>query len=244
MINYKITIQYDGTQYKGWQFQPEEKTVQGEIEKALLQIFKLDSINLVGSGRTDCGVHANHQVANFKAITNMQEDQIVKALNSKLSSDVIITNCKEVSDSFNARFSATNREYKYYINSFKTPFTRNHIWSIDWDINQSILIDCANEVKGEHKFEYFSKSSSETKNKFCNVKSSRWEFTEKTMIFTISANRFLQHMVRYLVGTMVEVSRGRYKIEDFIDLLNNRGFKSVVKAPAHGLYLNMVDYEE
>ena len=244
MINYKITIQYDGTGYKGWQFQPNQKTIQGEIENALLQIFKLDKINLIGSGRTDSGVHANDQVANFKVETHMQNDQIVKAINSKLSNDIIVTSCKKVSDSFNSRFSAVKREYKYFINFSKTPFTRNHIWTIDWDINTSLIIDCAREIQGEHEFEYFSKSSSETKNKLCNVVLSKWELIEKNLIFTISSNRFLQHMVRYLVGTMIEVARGRYVVEDFIDLLHNRGNKSVVRAPAHGLYLNRVIYEE
>ena len=244
MINYKITIQYDGTEYRGWQFQPQEKTIQGEIESALLQIFKLDEVNLIGSGRTDSGVHANEQVANFKVETGMQSDQIVRALNSKLNNDIIVSSCKEVSDSFNSRFSAINREYKYYINYLKTPFSRNYEWTIDWKIDSSYLTECAKEIEGEHEFEYFSKSSSETKNKLCNVASSKWDFQDRGMVFTISSNRFLQHMVRYLVGTMFEVARGRYSLTDFMDLLQNKGSKSVVKAPAHGLYLNRVEYEE
>ena len=219
-------------------------TVQGEIENSLSIIFRDQKINLIGSGRTDTGVHAKAQYANIFLDTNMSPDQICKALNRELPNDIYIKNCFAKNKDFHARFSAKKREYNYYIINNYSVLRRNHSWYCKWDLNEKHLKKCAENLIGEFDFSLFSKASSETKNKKCIIYKSYWEFSKDYKIYTISGNRFLQHMVRLLVGTMVEVSKGKIPIDDFHRMLelNKTNYHSV-RAPAKGLFLNNVYYE-
>ena len=141
--NYKITISYDGTDLQGWQVQKTGRTVQGDIENALKKIFN-KKINLIGAGRTDSGVHALGQVANFKVSTTMTSDELKNALNGNLSRDIFIINCYEVNLDFHSRFSAVEREYIYKIQTKFTPITRNLSWSLDLNvIDIDILHQCS-----------------------------------------------------------------------------------------------------
>ena len=242
--NYKLNIIYDGSSFFGWQVQKSERTVQGEIERELKNIFKTDKINLIGSGRTDSGVHANCQVANFQFDTEMNTEQIKKALNRKLSNDVYIKDCIKVNTDFNSRFSAVRREYIYQITEDFNPLNRMYYWHCKWPINQKRLNECSNLLLGEHDFSLFSKASSETKNKICKIYDSKWSFNKTELNYKIVGNRFLQHMVRLLVGTMIEVSREKIKLKDFKNILENKDSKiSAVRAPAQGLFLNEVYYD-
>ena len=245
MENHKLIIQYDGAKFHGWQIQPVVRTVQGDIESAILEIYPDQNINLIGSGRTDSGVHAIRQVANVKLEPKLSLENLKMALNSKLKNDVLIESIELSNKKFHARFSAQSRKYKYIIIKKYSPFKRHYAWHIKWNIDLKLLNQCAKKVIGSHDFSSFCKSNSEVKNKICNVIISEWKINDNEITYHIRSNRFLQHMVRYLVGSMIEVARGRYKINDFIRLMKNEqnNLVSVVRAPAKGLYLEEVSYE-
>lgn len=243
--NFKLNIQYDGTDFYGWQVQTNDRTVQGDIENAFGEIMPGQKITLIGSGRTDSGVHALNQIANIKIDTKMSADEILKALNSKLGRDVWISQCQEVDDEFHARFSAGRREYQYNITKDYSPFNRNTSWWVRYPLDEDLLNECACLIKGEKDFTTFCKATAEVNNKICTVIESNWNWQGEFLQYKISANRFLQHMVRFLVGTMVEVARGRISIEDFKVLLDNsHKTLSVFRAPAQGLFLVNIHYQD
>ena len=245
--NIKLTIQYDGTDYSGWQIQKNQKTVQGELKKIIEQITLSSNVNIIGSGRTDAGVHAIAQIANFQTNSTMTCNQFTKAINSKINNDIVILKSSLVDSSFNSRFSAKSREYVYNICTIKTPFNFKYNWIYKNDINRNLLEKCSEIVRSENDFSNFCKHSQEVKNYLCNVSFSKWIFlndTENTIQYKIKANRFLHHMVRMLVGTMLEVSRGRITIGDFKNIFSNPKLKNMVlTAPANGLYLSKISYE-
>ena len=235
---------YDGTNFFGWQSQKNQRTIQGDIESAFMDILKVDSINVIGSGRTDAGVHATGQAANVFCDTKMSPLQIKKALNRKLSSDIFIKDCAPVSDQFNARFSAKKREYIYYITDDYSPINRQYSWYCKWNFSKEKLNKCADILIGENNFSFFSKASSETKNKICCIYESSWNFESNLSTYKIIGNRFLQHMVRLLVGTMIEVGRNRLSIKDFKNILKCKDTHfNCVRAPALGLFLNKIYYD-
>ena len=242
-MNYKLNISYDGTDFSGWQIQPSARTVQGDLEIAICSIFNNDKISICGSGRTDAGVHAINQTANFNINTKMSVQQIKNALNSKLSNDIFINKCSKVDDGFNSRFSAKNRHYLYKICTEYSPLNRKYFWHISYDLDKNKLEECSKFLLGEHDFTNYSKSSSSKENRRCIVKQARWIFDEEFIYFEIEANRFLHHMVRMLVGTMVEVSKGSLSIKNFKEMLLCNEHKSrIVTSPACGLHLNKVEY--
>ena len=226
--NFKLTIQYDGTDFHGWQVQAKGRTVQGDIENVLSIIYPEEKITVLGAGRTDAGVHALGLTANVKLPSKLSANELMKALNGNLNQDVRIDSAGVVEDDFHARFSATAREYEYRLVKAFSPITRNYTTLLKWNINKNLLNDCAKILVGEHDFTSFCKATAEVENKICTVFDSKWDEANEMIIFTIKANRFLQHMVRYLVGTMLEVARGRYTLEDFQNLLTNEKSKPVV----------------
>jgi tRNA pseudouridine38-40 synthase len=242
MNNYKLTIQFDGTHFHGWQVQISDRTVQGDIENALEKLFQ-KKVTLIGSGRTDSGVHAKAQIANFKISTNIEPENIKNALNANLKNDVFIENCEIVNDDFHSRFSAKEREYEYIISTKYQLFERYYTWNIKYSLDIDKLNECAKYVMGEHDFESFCKATAEVDHKVCTVFQSEWEVKDSHLVYHVKANRFLQHMVRYLVGTQIEVARGRLTIEDFKLLIDNvHDNKFVFRAPARGLFLKKIKY--
>ena len=242
--NFKLTIQYDGTDFYGWQVQAKGRTVQGDIEKALSIIYPEEKITLLGAGRTDAGVHALGITANVKLPSKLSSNELLQALNGNLNQDVRIDSTEIVEDDFHARFSATAREYEYRFVKLFSPVSRNYTTPLKWEIDKNLLNECAELLPGKHDFTSFCKATAEVDNKICTVFFSNWEESDEMLIFKIKANRFLQHMVRYLAGTMLEVARGRYALSDFNSLLRNKKTKAVVvRAPAQGLYLKKVYYE-
>ena len=241
--NYKLCIQYDGTNFHGWQVQAKGRTIQGDIEDVLSSIFPNDKITLLGAGRTDAGVHALGLIANVKLLEKLSEKKLKDALNGNLEKDIYIDSVEIVENGFHARFSATARDYEYrFIKNF-SPIMRNYATFLKWNIDINLLNECAELLIGVHDFTLFCKASSEVKNKVCNIIESYWFESNGMLVFKIKANRFLQHMVRYLVGTMLEVARGRYTLSEFSALLDYSIEKvMVVRAPAKGLYLTRVYY--
>ncbi len=241
--NFKITIKYDGTDYCGWQIQKNATTVQGTIKKKLENIIKKDNINVIGSGRTDSGVHAIGQVFNVKLETNMNDIQILKALNSNLPKDIRVHSSEIIDIEFNARFSALNREYIYKIKKDQTPFDYKYYWNYPYQYNIDILNQCAKIVLEQSNFYNFCKPSPDIENYNCIINYSKWIIDNNILIYTINANRFLHHMVRMLVGTMLEVSRGRLLKRDFLKLFkDNMNKNRILTAPSRGLYLKEVNY--
>ena len=241
--NFKFIISYDGTNLKGWQFQPNVRTVQGDIEKKLSKLFKGQRINLIGSGRTDSGVHALGQVANIFLDTNWSNDNIKNALNANLENDIYIKTVDQIDDGFHARFSAINRSYKYFIRKDFCPFDRFFSWETKNKIDLNILDDCALLILNNQDFTNFCKANAEVKSKKCKIIESNWQQKNEKFIFSIKANRFLHHMVRFLVGTMLEVSRGRIPLVEFENMLKlNPTQYKVLCAPSRGLFLDKVIY--
>lgn len=242
--NFKLTIQYDGTDYCGWQIQKNAITVQATIKKALEDIVKTNNVNVIGSGRTDSGVHSVGQVCSVKLKTNMTNIQLLKALNSKLPNNIRVSLSEIVDDKFNARFSAVDREYIYKIKKESSPFDYKYYWNYPYDYDINILNNCAKIVIEQNNFYNFCKPSPEIKNYNCTISYSQWEIENDILIYQINANRFLHHMVRMLVGTMLEVSRGKISKVDFLNLFNqNLNKNMILTAPSKGLYLFKVKYE-
>tara|TARA_B100001996_G_scaffold278859_1_gene219365 strand:+ start:880 stop:1608 length:729 start_codon:yes stop_codon:yes gene_type:complete len=242
-MNIKLNISYDGTHFSGWQIQPNQRTIQNELLNAIKSIFKDENINLKGSGRTDSGVHANGQIANFYTNTNMNASQIKNAINSIISKDIHVNSCDFENDDFDARYSATSRQYIYKITQIFNPFMRNYCWFLNYKIDHMKLIECSDVILGDHDFQLFCKSTSKQKNNHCNIAESKWCFEDDILCYKISSNRFLHHMVRMLVGTMIEVSKGAITINQFKDMVNLKvEKKNIVTSPPNGLYLNKVDY--
>ena len=245
MPNFKLDISYEGTDFFGWQIQKKDRSVQGDIANALSKIFKVDGINLIGSGRTDSGVHAKQQIANFKFNTDLKPLNIKNAINSHLENDVYINSCEYVSNDFNSRFDAISREYEYILTNKYFPLNRNQSWYLkDYNFKLKQLNNMAAIILGKHDFSTFCKQTSLKENNECKITYSRWEAKENKLYYYIKGNRFLHHMVRYLVGTMINFSCEENCISTFESLFFKKEIcNSIIKAPAQGLYLNKIIYE-
>ncbi len=244
MTRFKIHIQYDGTSFHGWQTQKNAKTIQGEFEKVLIKFSHGIKINVIGSGRTDSGVHALDQVAHFDLNTQMKPKELLSALNGQLPPDIRITNCDTVSDNFHARYSAIKRFYLYQCRTNDYLMDRFSVWQTG-PLDLKILNKVSTLLLGTHDFTSFSKFNPDIENRLCNIYLSEWTKSGSIVNYRVVANRFLHHMVRYLVGTMIEVEKGKITFPEFIELLHNpREDVHVHKAPAQGLFLEKIEYNE
>lgn len=244
MSRYKITIQYDGTNYFGWQMQSHKRTIQSEIEKALAPLNTNNRVIITGAGRTDTRVHAFGQVAHFDLDTNLKTTQLLSALNARLPDDISIVDVAETSDEFHARFTAKKRYYRYQCYLGDNLLFKNQTWLID-NIDKSLLDVFAKKIIGTHDFLSFSKLNKQLKNTVCDIYASKWFTSENMLIFNVCGNRFLHHMVRYLVGTMVAGAQGKVSLEYFEDLLiNPQKNVKIFKAPPEGLILDKIDYDK
>jgi tRNA pseudouridine38-40 synthase len=242
-MNYKIIIEYDGTDFSGWQLQPDKRTVQGVLESALQPLGEGRRISVHGAGRTDAGVHARGQVANFQFGANLKAERLLAAINGRLPGDVQVLSIIPVDEDFHARFSALGRHYSYRLTGARVILGRQYCWFVRSEFEDSLLTECANQIVGKHDFVGFSKANSEVDSTICHIKRASWENDGKYLIFNICSNRFLHHMVRFLVGTSLEVARGRYTVEQFTDQLR-KGLGQIIpyRAPAAGLVLEQIEY--
>ena len=244
MSRFKIIIQYDGTDFRGWQLQSKERTVQGEIESALMNLNDSNLIRVHGAGRTDTGVHATGQVAHFDFDTKLDNDDLKNALNGNLPKDIRIMYCEKVSEQFHARFSAKKRHYLYRTRNNKYLLDRNYTWSTE-KLDLDKLNEVAKIIKGNHDFTSFSRFNKNLDHRRCIIYESLWKEDSEIVNYHITSNRFLHHMVRYLVGTMVEVIREKFELEYFKELINKPSENvNIFKAPPQGLVLTKVDYAQ
>jgi tRNA pseudouridine38-40 synthase len=242
MFNYKLTIQYDGTNYAGWQIQDNALSIQEVISNSVKQILQ-EEINLIGSGRTDTGVHALGQVANFIVSQQLDLSKFKYSLNAVLPKDISIINIETVEENFHSRFSAKKRSYIYLISSQKSPFFERYSYTLFSELNSEKLNELSSTLIGTHDFASFSKINPEVQNKICEVFEARWRRQKNLFIFYIEANRFLYGMVRAIVGSLLRA----YSSEDGISYLKNIFIQKDRNAaadavPAKGLFLYKVKY--
>lgn len=240
--NIKLIIEYDGTDFVGWQRQQNGRSVQEVLEAAIEQITA-ESTTVTGAGRTDSGVHARGQVANFFTESKLTAPQFLRALNGVLPDDIVVHVVEEVAESFSARYSAKEREYRYIISQVPTAIGRNYTWQLNYHLSIEAMNVATHEILGTHDFRSFCKSEAEVEHYRCNITKALWEQTSEKLIFTIRANRFLHGMVRALVGTMVNVGRGYTSINEFKAILQLKDrTKAGQSAPPRGLFLEKVIY--
>jgi tRNA pseudouridine38-40 synthase len=243
MKNIRITVEYDGTSFAGWQRQSGRiTTVQGEIEAALRMILQ-EKISLAAAGRTDKGVHAKAQTANFLTASSMELPRIVHSLNSVLPRSIRVSDPEEVSHDFHARHSAKERQYRYFLleepSAIYGRFAGCSFGKPDIEVMQQI----AASLVGTHDFSAFSKEDRDNPGRICTVTASEWYRYDRYLVYQISANRFLRSMVRYLVDTMICAGKGTLSAEEFQRILDSRVISHSLKpALASGLFLWKVTY--
>ncbi len=244
MVNIKLSIEYDGTNYLGWQRQPQGVTIQEVLEDALNKITG-ETITVIGSGRTDSGVHAISQVANFKTESKITPLQFQRALNSLLPKDIIIKESAEVDLDFHAQLKSKSKIYLYRIlnRNYPTALQRQRLWFIPDPLDVSNMAQAASMILGEHDFRAFALSGS-TKTTVREVLHVSLEKKLDALIeFEIESRGFLRGMIRLIVGTLVQVGNGRITKEDFREILESGKKKSFVfTAPPWGLFLKEVRY--
>jgi tRNA pseudouridine38-40 synthase len=252
MRNIKLTIAFDGTGFSGWQRQSNASTIQGELEKALSLITNAQ-VTLHGAGRTDAGVHALAMTASFQTTSSLSTATIHKALNAILFTAIRILHAEEVEPEFHARFSATTKTYLYTLETgpIQSPITRLYAVHIPQDLTIEAMEQCLDLISGTHDFASFEASGSRDKSITTGRGSVRTlheavlkNTAENTLQFIFTGDGFLRHMVRNLVGTILEVGKGRKTVEEFKKILEEKD-RSVASAtaPAHGLFLKTVYYK-
>lgn len=243
-MRYFIELKYHGAAYCGWQRQPRQPSVQQTLEQALSTLLQQE-IAVTGAGRTDTGVHAMYYVAHFDTTEPLSDpDRTLYKANFLLPGDIALLSLTPVAADAHARFSAREREYRYFIEPRKNPFSRDTRWQyyVPLDVERmneaaAALLDCSD-------FTSFAKLNSNNKTNICRVSQADWCVDETGVLcFTIRADRFLRNMVRAIVGTLVDVGRGRYSAEQFREIIESRDLsRSSSGAPAQGLFLSDVVY--
>ncbi|MFA7289498.1 MAG: tRNA pseudouridine(38-40) synthase TruA [Melioribacteraceae bacterium] len=244
MNNYKLTIQYEGTNYCGWQSQLNAKSIQSEITEAIKIVLRAE-INLVGSGRTDTGVHALGQVANFKTEEKLDQEKFRYSLNCILPDDISIINIEKVDENFHSRFDAKERTYLYLISKIKSPFYKNYSYKYLFHKKLSIreLNKLSQELIGEKDFTSFSRKNTDLDNFNCTIKKAYWKENKEFIYFVISANRFLHGMVRAITGTLLDINKTGGNSKDLLDIISQKDRSSAGESiPAKGLFLYKVEY--
>ena len=242
-MRYFIELSYRGTNYHGWQKQPNANTVQEELDKALTKIYQ-SHIQVVGAGRTDAGVHAHQMYAHFDLDFDNEFKDIKFRLNSILPNDILIINIFKVKDNVHCRFNAISRTYKYYIQSSKNVFDE-HVYIFSKKLDLMAMNEASNYLLGTQDFTSFSKLHTQTYTNLCDITYAKWEYNGDILVFTISANRFLRNMVRAIVGTLIDIGLAKIKPIEIKEIISykNRS-KASSSAPAHALFLNKIEYPE
>ena len=245
-MRFFITLSYDGTRYHGWQIQPNGDTIQQRLQEALSTILR-QHVEVVGAGRTDTGVHARMMVAHFDIDTSQPPREgrgWVRVLNKLLPPDIAVQDIWQVPDNMHARFSALARTYHYYIHTRKDPFLSAYSWQVPYPLDFARMNEAAQLLLEYKDFTSFSKLHTDVKTNLCDISEARWEeVAPGQWRFTVTANRFLRNMVRAIVGTLVEVGRGRIGIEDVRRIIEAKDrCRAGESVPARGLFLADIKY--
>lgn len=244
----RLVLHYDGGAFFGWQLQPQQRTVQGEVEAVLSRLFNAPS-RVLGSGRTDRGVHATGQIAVVDAPLRWTPEALLRAMNKLLPVEVWVAEASSVPPRFHPRYDATARSYEYRVGlapEASSPFHLRWCWPLGQELDLPAVERASRALVGDHSFRAFAKAGQEERGDRCIVTETRWARWEPLGVtFHVTANRFLHHMVRYLVGTLVDVGLGRRPERDIPRLLANEpGLKTSPPAPPEGLFLVGVTYPE
>lgn len=242
-MRYFITLSFDGTAYHGWQIQPHSVSVQEEIQKALSTLLRRP-MEVVGAGRTDTGVHARKMFAHFDSEYELECPQLVYKLNKLLPRDIAVQQVERVADDMHARFSAKSRTYHYYVHLDKNPFLRSYSWQVYGNPDFELMNRAAAVLMEYMDFTSFSKVNTDTKTNDCTITEAHWDRVgEGQWRFTITANRFLRNMVRAIVGTLMEVGRGRMTIEQLRQVIEAKDrCRAGDSVPGNALFLVDVKY--
>jgi tRNA pseudouridine38-40 synthase len=239
-----MKIQYNGKNYAGWQIQKNARTVQQTIIEKIEILIK-EKVNLLGSGRTDAGVHALGQVANFRTDKELDSRQFCYSLNSILPEDISIVNLEKAAESFHARFDARKRAYIYLFTHIKSPFYNDYAFNVSWfgDKDISNLMEISRVLLGSHDFSSFTKKQAESENKICNIFDINWRRSKNLSIFYIQADRFLHGMVRAIAGTLLYAVNNGYD-QNYLTEIIEAGSRNAaaMSVPAKGLFLYKVKY--
>ena len=245
MTTYKLTLEYDGTRYAGWQYQPNQSTVQEAVEHALTQITQT-RIPIIAAGRTDAGVHARGQVISFQSDKSLSPYEWIRALNGLLPPDIAIQQAVEIPDTFHARYSALGKIYEYRIlrATHRSALDRYRLWHIPQPLNLEAMKEAVTYFLGTHDFSSFQNSPTDTKNPICTLTTFTVEQENALIRLHVQANRFLKQMVRSMVGTLVEVGRGKRQPSDIQHIIEAVDRRTAGKtAPPQGLSLIKVLYD-
>ncbi|MEN9699173.1 MAG: hypothetical protein RLZZ301_371 [Bacteroidota bacterium] len=243
MPRYFISLAYHGAAYHGWQIQPNARSVQAEIEAALSKLHGNQAIEVVGCGRTDAGVHAQHYILHTDLPQDWDPNQLIFKLNRMTPPDLAFFEAWEVSDALHARFDAKKRSYRYFINLKKNAFTSDRSWYLQTPLDVEAMNEAAHYLLGTQDFASFAKSHSDVKTTICEVFSAKWFHEHDQLVFEICANRFLRNMVRAIVGTLVEVGSGKLSPAEIQTVLNAKDrSEAAVSVPAQGLFLWKIEY--
>lgn len=244
MRNIKLTISYDGTNYRGWQLQKNGPTVQAEIEKAVKKVFRKDC-RVHGAGRTDAGVHAKAQVAHFKTSIGIGIENIPAALNAVLPEDVAVVRAEEVTQDFHSRFDARSKHYRYYILNTRRrePFRERYSWRLGYALDVPLMKKESGALLGRHDFKSFQASDNRERSSVRTISRIDLKKGKPFLTMDIEADGFLYNMVRNIVGTLVDVGRGHLDPGSTSRILKNRDRTTAgPTAPAKGLFLIKVKY--
>ena len=241
-MRYFLEFAYKGTNYHGWQYQPNASSVQETLNKALSTLYKTE-IDLVGAGRTDTGVHAKQMFAHFDLDFEIDVPHYIHKLNSFLPADIAILNIHLVTDDNHARFDATKRTYEYHIHTSKEVFSTDTSWYYHNQLNIELMNEACKELFNHTDFESFSKVHTDVNTFNCKIMEAHWQQNGNKLIFTIAADRFLRNMVRAIVGTMVNIGLEKVSLQEFKQIIESKDRnKAGFSVPAHGLYLTKVEY--
>lgn len=244
MIRYFIYFQFKGTTFRGWQIQPNAKTVQQELQNAMALLLQKE-VELTAAGRTDAGVHAKQMVAHFSVDNKIVIEDFIFHVNNILTKVISIDSLIEVAPESHARFDAISRTYHYYIHHKKDPFLHEISHQLNRELDLDLMRKAAQKLIRKADFSCFSKSNTQTFTNDCEITTALWSKKDNQLIFEITANRFLRNMVRAIVGTLIEVGEGKRSVESIDELIASKNrSKAGSSVPACGLFLTRITYPE
>jgi len=246
-MRYFVSLSYKGTKFHGWQIQPNENTIQQELEKAFSTILQIKT-PITGAGRTDSGVHAMNYIAHFDMDNNKYNNDLkslIYKLNSILPYDIAIHEIKQVKENSHARFDANSRTYQYFISTKKNAFKHELTWLKYGKLNINLMNKACEILIKYDDFTSFAKLHTDNKTNICSIYKASWQKDDSNIIFEITANRFLRNMVRSIVGTIISIGLERLSLEDFKVIIESKNRNNAgVSAPASGLFLVEIAYPE